>query len=399
MLYSVATDKNEGGTIMQVDSAKFKRLCYASILDYLKAKNIPFESTGQKGYYHLNDHDSLVIVAAGTSHYRTDTFFWNSRGLSGNLFRFITEYMGIPKGHFVDEVLATLGNDAGPQGDWTVKDEASFDERRWPDSGYHQQVTKLLADYCHFSSALVNRLFDLDMLRQLANGEGIMLWRDHQHRIVGASQLIEQDDRLTTRTSKDSKHYYGFNFGYHYQEGADYTLLVFEDPLRALAYYRLLDKSNATGAYRFLSVGGSGTRLPAIVNYIKDWGIPQAIRLCVDNSDAGLIMAAKFYADYDGDDDQVTLLVDKQCCQVKINFDQAVAAAGNFIQQNATAVAGPQVLTYQQLLDAFDQSREAGAAQHLIDTTPGIGKQTLAMADDPTSVDTMFDIDEDELPF
>ena len=48
MLYSVATDKNEGGTIMQVDSAKFKRLCYASILDYLKAKNIPFESTAKK---------------------------------------------------------------------------------------------------------------------------------------------------------------------------------------------------------------------------------------------------------------------------------------------------------------------------------------------------------------
>lgn len=169
--------------------------------------------------------------------------------------------------------------------------------------------------------------------------------------------------------------------------------------MRALAYYRLLDKSNATGAYRFLSVGGSGTRLPAIVNYIKDWGIPQAIRLCVDNSDAGLIMAAKFYADYDGDDGRVTLLVDKQCCQVKINFDQAAAAAGNFIQQNATAVAGPQVLTYQQLLDAFDQSREAGAAQHLIDTTPGIGKQTSTMADDQMSVDTMFDIDEDELPF
>jgi hypothetical protein len=62
-------------------------------------------------------------------------------------------------------------------------------------------------------------------------------------------------------------------------------------------------------------------------------------------------------------------------------------------------VAGPQVLTYQQLLDAFDQSREAGAAQHLIDTTPGIGKQTSTMADDQMSVDTMFDIDEDELPF
>lgn len=388
---------------MKVDPAKFKRLCYASIIDYLKVKNIPFESNGQKGYYHLSDHDSLVIVTAGTGHYQIDTFFWNSRGLSGNLYRFITEYMGVPKSRFVDEVLSTLGDDAGPQGDWTAKDEATFDERQWPDSGYHQQVTTLLNDHCQFSVDLVNRLFDIDLLRQLANGEGMLMWRDHQHRIVGASQLLEQGDRLITRTCRDSKHYYGFNFGYHYQAGNNYTLLVFEDPLRALAYYRLLVKSSGAGTYRFLSVGGSGTRLPAIVNYIQDWGCPQAIRLCVDNSDAGLIMAAKFYTDYDGKDDQVTIPLDKQRHQVKVGFDLAVADAGNFIQQNASQAAGPRKISYQQLLEAFDQSRHDGAAQHLIDTTPGMrqqGDQPIDVEDgDKAATFIVEGIGDDDLPF
>ncbi|WP_295746312.1 hypothetical protein [uncultured Limosilactobacillus sp.] len=389
---------------MQVDSAKFKQLCYASIIDYLKAKQIPFESNGQKGYYHLKDHDSLVVVAAGTGHYQTDTFFWNSRGLSGNLYRFITEYLGIPKGKFVDEVLATLGNDAGPSGELTHDHETPFDESKWADTGYHQQVATFLEKQCAFSPALVDRLFDLDLLRQLSNGDGALMWRDSPQKIVGASQLFiqYQEDQLVTRTCRDSKHYYGFNFGCHYHPGDNYTLLVFEDPLRALAYYRLLVESGDTAAYRFLSVGGSGTRLPAIVNYIKDWGCPQAIRLCVDNSDAGLIMAAKFYADYQGNGDTVTFLVDKQQHQVQVSFDQAKAAAGNFLRQYAEQAGGPQEMTYQQFLAAFDQSRHEGAAQQLVETTPGIGSsrdQGEPTTDQSTGKTVFVDFDDLDLPF
>lgn len=47
---------------MQVERDQFKRYCNASIIDYLKAKKIQFESNGKEGYYHLVDHDSLVVV-------------------------------------------------------------------------------------------------------------------------------------------------------------------------------------------------------------------------------------------------------------------------------------------------------------------------------------------------
>lgn len=55
---------------MQVERDQFKRYCNASIIDYLKAKKIQFESNGKEGYYHLVDHDSLVVVEEGTGHYQ-----------------------------------------------------------------------------------------------------------------------------------------------------------------------------------------------------------------------------------------------------------------------------------------------------------------------------------------
>lgn len=370
---------------MQVDSDKFKRFCSASILDYLRAKQIPFETNGQKGYYHLVDHDSLVVVAEGTGHYHADTFFWNSRGLSGNLYRFITEYLGIPKGKFVDEVIATLGEGAGPKQDYASAKEQPFDETLWPDSGRHQQLTAFLSQRCGLSQAVIDRLFDLDMLHQLSNNDGALMWRNSRQKVVGASQIFNQDnERLVTRTASHSQHYYGFNFGYHYRKGDPYTLLVFEDPLRALAYYQLLSQSDDQTAYRFLSVGGSATRLPAIKNYLNDWGSSQTIRLCVDNTDAGLIMAAKLFNDYPE-------------YQAKTEFDHPQDQFANFLQQNLAGQTTLNPQPYDDLLADYDRRHQSGAASQLIAETPGIADQgEEEPVASPQSTDT-FDFD--DLPF
>lgn len=392
---------------MQVENDQFKRYCNASIIDYLKAKKIPFESNGKEGYFHLVDHDSLVVVEEGTGHYKHDTFFWNSRGLQGNLYHFITDYMGIPKGKFVDEVIATLGEDAAPKNDQAGEQEEDFDASQFPDCGYHQQVTDVLMEQVGLSQALVDRLFDLDMVRQLNNGEGILMWRDVAGNIVGGSQLfIRTDETTTTRTSRGSKHYYGFNFGYHYQQGHDYQLLVFEDPLRALAYYQMLTKTNDAGAYRFLSVGGAGTRLPAIDNYVQMWGFPQSIRLCLDNNDAGLIMGAKFYNNYGGHDDMVNVLdKDDHPVAVGVAFDHPQDDQPNFVSQNLNGGGELRAETYQEFLDDYDASHQSGAAQHLIETTPGIERpQTNTPNNDDYPVNMMPDLDSlvdttDDLPF
>lgn len=125
--------------------------------------------------------------------------------------------MGIPKGKFVDEVIATLGKKAAPKDDQVGEQEEDFDESEFPDSGYHQQVATILKEQAGLSQAMVDRLFDLDMARELSNGEGILMWRDDHGNIVGGSQLFTRtDDTTTTRTARGSKHYYGFNFGYNY---------------------------------------------------------------------------------------------------------------------------------------------------------------------------------------
>ncbi|HIW70861.1 MAG TPA: hypothetical protein H9876_05805 [Candidatus Limosilactobacillus merdipullorum] len=395
---------------MQVARDEFKRFCYASIIDYLKAKGIQFESNGKEGYYHLADHDSLVIVKEGTGHYKHDTFFWNSRGLQGSLYRFITEYMGIPKGKFVDEVLATLGEDAGPKIDQVTVREEDFDESQFADCGFHQQVAAALMQQVGLSQALVERLFELDLVRQLDNGEGVLMWRNPQGKIVGGSQLFNRGDQsMTTRTCHGSKYYYGFTFGYNYHdEQDDYQLLVFQDPLRALAYYQQLARTNAAGVYRFLSVGGAGTRLPAIDNYVQLWGLPTAVRLCVDNSDAGLLMGAKFYLNDGGSADHVQLAVDDvdHYAEVPVSFDYPVAGQQSFISENLTGDGQPRARTYQELLSDYDAAHQAGAAKQLIQATPGImSHQTTSTQDDgeffgPTADDDNWpSITPDDLPF
>ena len=78
---------------MTVTATKTDELCRQSIQAYLDLKGIPY--TQEDHYLRLKDHDSLVVDTRVTPSKPYETFYWNSRGVGGNLFHFLHQYEGL----------------------------------------------------------------------------------------------------------------------------------------------------------------------------------------------------------------------------------------------------------------------------------------------------------------
>ena len=50
------------------------------------------------------DHDSLVIDTRITDQKKCETFFWNSKGIGGNLYQFMREYLGMESTDILKEL-------------------------------------------------------------------------------------------------------------------------------------------------------------------------------------------------------------------------------------------------------------------------------------------------------
>lgn len=268
------------------------KLCNQSIQKYLDIKGIGYTQQGH--YLKLNDHDSLVIDTRITDRKKCETFHWNSKGLSGNLYKFMQDFLGMNSTDIIEE-LKKLSPELSKA---TIHEYQAkpYKKEQWQDSGNHEKIKKYLISQRKLSPKLVDGLIQRDLLRQLKYGEALFVWKKNQKEVGSDIQGTSiNHERYGKRGTKKmivpgSKHKWGFNFSVR-SKAPMQKYFIFESPIDALSFYQLYMPShyqNKDEGYRFLSLNGAGTKLETISEFIKQNGVPDELHLNFDTDKAGV---------------------------------------------------------------------------------------------------------------
>lgn len=294
-----------------------------SIQAYLDLNGIAYNSA--HGYLKLSDHDSCVVETKITPSHPYETFYWNSRGVGGNLSNFLTEYMGMEK----KKMYSVLNEMAGKHIVNVHKPEVvkPFDPTAHNGVSGHTKVTNYLVNQRHLSKNTISALFKSDCLRQTKDGNALFGWHDNQRRMTGGDIQGTQIDhkrygkRGTLKKilpSSETKSGFSFKTG-----GGKDVLAVFESPIDALSYYEMNRQRHDNRSVTYLSLNGAATKLKTIDNYIQTRCLePKEIHLCFDTDRAGKTADLKFIKEH-GLDTKNQVTINNQTAILKISRPQS----------------------------------------------------------------------------
>ncbi|KIO69302.1 hypothetical protein B4065_1475 [Caldibacillus thermoamylovorans] len=263
---------------------KIKQACSVDIVDYCMENGISVQSDTER-YYRLIDHDSCVIDR------KKNAFFWNSRGVSGNIINFVREYEGLTFKETVEKILrgkyeenANVFFSNEPFVYSSENEVANFDKAR-----------NYLVNERYIDKDLVDSLHNKGLIKQDKHNNVLFLWKDYEN-IMGCSEqgtinTNKYKHSTWKKIQKNSTEKYGFNF----MTGQPKHLKFFESSIDALSY-ATLNKDKITDTW-FVSM--EGLKHTTVFNYfikakeiLKE--VPDSVSLCVDNDPGGLEFLEKF---------------------------------------------------------------------------------------------------------
>ena len=286
-----------------MDRDLFEKLSNQSIQKYLDLKGIGYTRNGN--YLKLMDHDSLVIDTRITDQKKCETFFWNSKGIGGNLYQFMREYLGMESTDILKE-LKKLSPELSKAVANRYEDK-KYAPEKWKNKGNHEQVKDYLINKRKLSTRLVNGLINRDLLRELKYGDALFVWKEKGQEVGSDIQGTRIDhekygDRGTKKmVVPGSKKNYGFNFSVRTKANKQ-KFFIFESPIDALSFYQTYIPQNyqkKDEGYRFISLNGAGTKLETIGEFFKTVGVPDELHLNFDADKAGVKAFMKFVVDAD----------------------------------------------------------------------------------------------------
>ena len=258
-----------------------------SIQKYLDIEGIPYSQEGH--YLRLRDHDSLVVDTRISEKKPYETWFWNSRGVGGNLYNFLVTYQHMNR-HQAYETLSQLSPELAKAKVHHVKIE-KYNPNKWKPSLNNNKARNYLTNVRQLNPKLVDALFKMKITRELRNGDLYFSWLDKNMREVGGDVQgttidYQRFGKRGTRKmiAKGSAKDFGFNFR-HFDGSGNLKLYIFESPIDALSFYNL--HPNLKGDNYYLSLNGAGTKVKTITAFFKQIGIPKEVHLAMDTDDAG----------------------------------------------------------------------------------------------------------------
>ena len=168
---------------MTETETKTDELCRQSIQAYLDLKGIHY--TQEDHYLRLKDHDSLVVDTRVTPSKPYETFYWNSRGVGGNLFHFLHQYEGLDGStamKTLEKIRPALSQHKKNMSQVVESKPRVYEQWRWRG----RQPTHASFDYLtktrKLSPKLIQEMYKAGLLRELRNGDAFFVWYDHQHK-------------------------------------------------------------------------------------------------------------------------------------------------------------------------------------------------------------------------
>lgn len=264
-----------------------------SIKRYLDMQGISYTQQGH--YLRLNDHDSLVIDTRITPDRPYESWFWNSRGVGGDLYKFLEIYERLDKKTAFERLQKLV--DTTPVSSKEVR-KKRYDPNEWLGVEEKTQSINYLVNKRKLDKKLVDDLFSSGLIRQLENNAIFFSWKDENGKEVGGDQQGTWIDhrRYGKRGTfkqivEGSKEDFGFHFGSPLKVDQDYQLYVFESPIDALSFYQMHHKKLPLTT-QYLSLSGAGTKVNTIKNLLERNKetfkiLPSEIHICFDQDEGG----------------------------------------------------------------------------------------------------------------
>lgn len=253
------------------------------IVDYCMQNDIPVKSDSER-YYRLVDHDSLIIDR------KKNQFYWNSRGVNGNVINFVQEVEGASFPGAMQRLLEGEKNYEKASEVKYVSEPYDYEHFSNKEVSHFDRAKEYLVNNRKIDPQVVDALHNKGLIKQDKYNNVLFLWRDHETGAVmgGSEQGVVKSDKYKRGAWKNIQKNSTANYGFNVLNGEPRNLKFFESSIDLLSYASL-HKQDLKDTHL---VSMEGLKPQVIFNYYmksqeRIGDVPDSLSLCVDNDQAG----------------------------------------------------------------------------------------------------------------
>ncbi|PEF45137.1 hypothetical protein CON22_17790 [Bacillus cereus] len=253
------------------------------IVDYCTQNDIPIKCDSER-YYRLVSHDSLIIDR------KKNQFYWNSRGVNGNIIKFVQE---VEDASFPGAMQRLLEGekDYEKASDVTfVSEPYEYEHFAQKEVSHFDRAKEYLVNDRKIDPQVVDALHIKGLIKQDKYNNVLFLWKDRETGEVmgGSEQGVVKSDKYKRGAWKSIQKNSTANYGFNVLNGEPRNLKFFESSIDLLSYASL-HKRDLKDTHL---VSMEGLKPQIIFNYYmksqeRIGDVPDSLSLCVDNDKAG----------------------------------------------------------------------------------------------------------------
>lgn len=259
------------------------------IVDYCMQNDIPIKCDSER-YYRLVEHDSLIIDR------KKNEFYWNSKGVNGNIINFVREVEGAS---FPGALQRLLDGEK----DYEKSSEVTFVAEPYEYEKFAEKEVDRFdkaRDYLikerKIDEQVVDALHKKGLIKQDKYNNVVFLWKDRETGEVmgGSEQGVVKSDKYKRGSWKSIQKNSTPNYGFNVLNGEPKNLKFFESSVDLLSYASL-HKKDLKDTHL---VSMEGLKPQVVFNYYmksceRIGDVPDSLSLCVDNDKAGKAFAER----------------------------------------------------------------------------------------------------------
>lgn len=253
------------------------------IVDYCMQNGIPVKSDSER-YYRLVDHDSLIIDR------KKNQFYWNSRGVNGNVINFVQEVEGASFPGAMQRLLEGEKDYEKASEVKYVSEPYDYEQFSKKEVSNFDRAKEYLVNDRKIDPQVVDALHNKGLIKQDKYNNVLFLWKDRETGAVmgGSEQGVVKSDKYKRGTWKNTQKNSTANYGFNVLNGEPRNLKFFESSIDLLSYVSL-HKKDLKDTHL---VSMEGLKPQVIFNYYmksqeRIGDAPDSLSLCVDNDKAG----------------------------------------------------------------------------------------------------------------
>ncbi|MCU4771054.1 DUF3991 and TOPRIM domain-containing protein [Bacillus toyonensis] len=281
--------EQQTNNIRKYTKEEIEKAVSLDIVDYCMQNDIPIKSDSER-YYRLADHDSLIIDR------KKNQFYWNSRGVNGNIINFVQEVEGASFPGAMQRLLDGE-KDYEKSSDVTfVSEPYDYEQFAHKEVDRFDRAKEYLVNDRKIDSQVVDALHNKGLIKQDKYNNVLFLWKDRETGEVmgGSEQGVVKSDKYKRGAWKNIQKNSTANYGFNVLNGEPRNLKFFESSIDLLSYASL-HKQDLQDTHL---VSMEGLKPQVVFNYYmksleRIGDVPDSLSLCVDNDRAGKAFAER----------------------------------------------------------------------------------------------------------